>query len=151
MSNAFTDYLDSQGTECRLTTHDTPQHNGVAESLNCQILEHTHAMLHHSRLPKNLWGEATCHAHPHVLLVTRRHTSDSSAPNPFYQAFPNGDKQYGFTTILAQNSKHACHCYYSGLDSPMVNTRNNAKITMRKASIYPYVFREWSNKSNQGR
>jgi hypothetical protein len=38
-SGEFSDFLKSQGTECRLTTHDTPQHNGVSELLNCRILE----------------------------------------------------------------------------------------------------------------
>jgi len=37
--NIFTEFLNSQGTERRLTTHDTPQHNGVAESLNRRLLE----------------------------------------------------------------------------------------------------------------
>jgi hypothetical protein len=69
-SNTFTNYLDSQGTKRQLTMHDTPQHNGVAESLNRQILEHTHMMLHHSGLPKNLWGEATCH-----VVWLKNHTS----------------------------------------------------------------------------
>jgi hypothetical protein len=52
----FTKFL--QGTEHRLTTHDTPQHNGVAESLNCRLLERMRAILHHAQLPKSLWGEA---------------------------------------------------------------------------------------------
>jgi hypothetical protein len=43
-----------------------------------------------------------------------------------------------------------CHRYYSGLDSPMVNTRNSMKVTMRKASIYLYALSEWSDKSNKG-
>ena len=54
----FTNFLKSQGTERRLTTHDTPQHNGVAESLNRRLLERVRAVLHHSGLPKSLWGEA---------------------------------------------------------------------------------------------
>jgi hypothetical protein len=54
----FTKFLQEQGTERRLTTHDTPEHNGVAESLNRRLLERVHAILHHSQLPKNLWGEA---------------------------------------------------------------------------------------------
>ncbi len=33
-SNQFMAYLQQQGTERRLTTHDTSQHNDVAESLN---------------------------------------------------------------------------------------------------------------------
>ena len=32
--NNFTDFLKSQGTEGHLTTHNTPQHNGITESLN---------------------------------------------------------------------------------------------------------------------
>jgi len=54
----FTKFLQDQGTERRLTTHDTPQHNGVAESLNRRILERVRVMLHHAGLPKYLWGEA---------------------------------------------------------------------------------------------
>jgi transposase InsO family protein len=34
LSNKFTNFLWEQGMEHHLTTHDTPQHNGIAESLN---------------------------------------------------------------------------------------------------------------------
>ena len=44
--------------ERRLTTHDMPQHNGVAELLNHRLVERVQAILHQSGLPKNLWGEA---------------------------------------------------------------------------------------------
>ena len=37
-------------------------YNGVAERLNCVLLEHTWAFLHSSTLPKFLWGEAVKHA-----------------------------------------------------------------------------------------
>jgi transposase InsO family protein len=58
LSNQFTAYLRQQGTERRLTTADTPQHNGVAESLNHRLMERTCAILHHADLPKYLWAEA---------------------------------------------------------------------------------------------
>ena len=35
----FTNFLHQEGTERRLTTHDTPQHNGITKSLNRHILE----------------------------------------------------------------------------------------------------------------
>ena len=54
----FDKFLNEQGTKRRLTTHDTPQHNGVAESLNRCLLKCVRAMRHDSRLPKYLWGEA---------------------------------------------------------------------------------------------
>lgn len=57
----FRDHLLARGTERRLTTHDTPEHNGIAESLNRRLLERVRAMLHHSGLPKFLWGEALMH------------------------------------------------------------------------------------------
>ena len=38
--NEFVLYLKHQGTVQRLTVHDTPQHNGIAEHLNWMILEH---------------------------------------------------------------------------------------------------------------
>jgi hypothetical protein len=59
---AFTKFLQEQGTEQQLMTHDMLEHNGVVESLNCHLLEHVHTMLHQSGLPKMLWGEALNHA-----------------------------------------------------------------------------------------
>jgi transposase InsO family protein len=56
--NDFTKFLQEQGTERRLTTHDTPQHNGVAESLNRRLVERIRAFLIQSGLPKMLWAEA---------------------------------------------------------------------------------------------
>jgi transposase InsO family protein len=60
-SGDFSSLLNSQGKERRLTTHDTPQHNGVAESLNRRLLERVRAVLHYSQesqLLKSLCGEA---------------------------------------------------------------------------------------------
>jgi hypothetical protein len=42
--------------------HDTPQLNGVAEWLNCTLLERIRAFTHMSGLPKMLWGEGLRHA-----------------------------------------------------------------------------------------
>src|SRR5713101_719563 len=50
-SAAFTKFLNEQGTERRLTTHDTLQHNRVVELLNCHLVEHVQAILHQSELP----------------------------------------------------------------------------------------------------
>ena len=54
--------LVSIGTERRLTTHGTPEYKGVSERLNRTLLEKTRALLHQSKLPKSLWGEAINHA-----------------------------------------------------------------------------------------
>ena len=39
MLDAFITFLDEQGTTWKLTVHDTPEENGVAERLNCTLME----------------------------------------------------------------------------------------------------------------
>ena len=58
MGKESSQYLQSQGTIQKLTVHDTPGYNGISECLNQTLLECTHTLLHSSKLPKNLWGEA---------------------------------------------------------------------------------------------
>jgi transposase InsO family protein len=41
MSNAFSEHLQKAGTIHRLTVHDTPEYNGVAERLNWTLIETT--------------------------------------------------------------------------------------------------------------
>lgn len=62
LSDAFILYLDKNGTERKLTVHDTPEQNGVAERLNCTLIEKVRAMMLGSQLPHSLWGEALMHA-----------------------------------------------------------------------------------------
>ena len=62
LDGEFGKHLKAKGTIRKLTTHDTPEYNGVAERLNRTLLEHTRAMLHASKLPRHLWGEAVTHA-----------------------------------------------------------------------------------------
>ena len=62
MSKEFSDHLKKAGTTRRLTVHDTPEHNGVAERGNRTNLEIARAMMHDSGLPKSLWAEAISHA-----------------------------------------------------------------------------------------
>ena len=81
MGKQFSAHLQSQGTTRRLTVHDTPEYNGVSERLNRTLLERTHALLHASKLPKNLWGEAITHV---VWLKNRTPT----------RALPDGKTPY---------------------------------------------------------
>ena len=70
-SKEFNDYLAKQGTNHRLTVHDTPESNGVTERLNRTLVERTHAMLLNSKLPKHLWGYAILHTN---YMKNRTHT-----------------------------------------------------------------------------
>jgi hypothetical protein len=90
LGREFSSYLSSQGTIRKLTVHDTPEYNGVSERLNRTLLERTRALLHSSKLPKNLWGEAINHA---VWLKNRtptRSLPDGKTPyEMLYNTKPN--------------------------------------------------------------
>ena len=62
LSKKFDKHLTDAGTARRLTIHDTPQMNGIAECLNRTLCEKIHALLYSASLPQNLWGEALRHA-----------------------------------------------------------------------------------------
>ena len=70
-SKEFEEYLAKKGTKHRLTVHDTPEQNGVAERLNRTLVEKSRAMLIESNLPKSLWGYAILHAN---YIKNRMHT-----------------------------------------------------------------------------
>jgi hypothetical protein len=55
-------FLTDCGIKHEIMTADTPQHNGVAECLNCMLLNKTHAMLSDANLPKTYWLEALNYA-----------------------------------------------------------------------------------------
>jgi len=61
LSEAFISYLDENGTERKLTVHDTPSQNGVSERLNRTLIEKVRAVMIASQLPCFLWGEALMH------------------------------------------------------------------------------------------
>src|SRR5271155_296226 len=80
LSEEFSNHLKKAGTTRKLTVHDTPEYNGVAERLNRTIIAKVRAMLHDSDLPKFLWGEATRHA---VYLKNRTWTRTLGETTPF--------------------------------------------------------------------
>jgi hypothetical protein len=57
----LTTRLDKNGTKCKLTIYDTPSQNGIAERLNCTLIEKVHAVMISSQLPHFLWGKALLH------------------------------------------------------------------------------------------
>jgi transposase InsO family protein len=84
LGKEFVLYLKSKGTVQKLTLHDTPQQNGVAERHNRSIIEHVRALLHASGLPKFLWGEAARHV---VWLMKRTLTKAVLGKTPYKAAF----------------------------------------------------------------
>ncbi|PSR87021.1 hypothetical protein PHLCEN_2v5279 [Hermanssonia centrifuga] len=89
LSTEFSNHLAKQGTQRRLTVHDTPEYNGLAERLNRTLITKVQALLLDSGLPKALWGEAAMHA---VFLKNRSPTralSDTTPHEAFLKRKPN--------------------------------------------------------------
>ena len=79
-SKEIEEYLAKKGTKHRLTVHDTPEQNGVAERLNYTLVEKSRAMLIESNLPKSLWGYAILHAN---YIKNRTHTRSLPDKTPY--------------------------------------------------------------------
>lgn len=62
VSKEMMDYLKSQGTIARLTVHDTPAQNDVAERVHQTIMTFIRVNLHTAALPNRLWWYAALHA-----------------------------------------------------------------------------------------
>jgi len=148
-SGAFTQFLKEQGTERRLTTHDTPQHNGVAESLNRRLVERVHALLHQSGLPLTLWAEAL-----HFVVWVKNRTLTKALGNvtPFEKltgrkpniagvpewgqrvwVHTNANNKLGARAELAHwvgysdESTHAHRIYWAGTNK--ISTERDVKFT----------------------
>ena len=107
----------------KLTMHDTPQLNGVAERLNRTLLERIRAFTHSSGLPKSLWGEVLQHA---TWLKNRTATCALDGKMPFEALYGQPPDlsalQSWGTTVLVHNAAgskldvHACEAHWLGLD-----------------------------------
>jgi hypothetical protein len=119
----FSRFLAEQGTEQRLTMHDTPQHNGVAESLNRRLMEHVRAFLIQVALPKSLWAEV---AHFVIWLKNRSitHVLGDATPHehlpghkPNLAGLPEwGQCMWVHTGKSLKLSKHAALTHWIGYD-----------------------------------
>ena len=61
LSDEFCEYMSNNGIKYKLTIHDTPKHNGVAECMHLTLFNGVHVLLIASRLPAWLWGYALMH------------------------------------------------------------------------------------------
>ena len=123
LSTAFYQHLAKAGTAHKFTTHDTLQLNGIAEHLNCTLLEHIHAFTHSSGLPKSLWGEVLWHA-TWLKNWTAMHTLNGKMPfEALYGQPPDLSmlRSWG-TIVLVHNTArlrldvHAHEACWLGLD-----------------------------------
>jgi len=71
-------FLKEKGIKHKLTTADTPQHNGVAERMNCMLVEWVRTMLVEAELPDAYWWDALQYATLLHNVSLTRSLSDST-------------------------------------------------------------------------
>jgi len=64
-------YLCECGIKHKMTTADTPQHNGIAEHMNCTLVKTTCTLLLDASLPNSFWSDAVQYvAYLHNIVPT---------------------------------------------------------------------------------
>ena len=58
IDGGFNEYYAAQGIRMEKTILETPQQNGVVESMNRTLNERARSMRLHARLPKTFWADA---------------------------------------------------------------------------------------------
>jgi hypothetical protein len=71
LNNQLRSWCQSEGVKMQTTAPYSPLQNGIAEHMNCTLVELVHAMLITSELPKFLWKHAIAHA---AYLQNRSYT-----------------------------------------------------------------------------
>ena len=77
----MTNYFRTQGTIPRLTVHDTPAQNSVAERVHQTIMNLVRVNLHTASLPNRLWWYAALHA---VYIYNRTPRSPLKYKTPYF-------------------------------------------------------------------
>ena len=83
-SNKFTKFCEDKGILHEFTVRYCPQQNGVAERLNCTIMEGARSMLYQAKLPLEFWAEECSTA---VYLHDRSPTAALKDETPFQRLF----------------------------------------------------------------
>ncbi|KAL5478633.1 hypothetical protein ACEPAI_2819 [Sanghuangporus weigelae] len=142
----FVEFLKSQGTEQKLTVHDTPEHNGVAERVNRTIGKKMRSMLHSSILPKNLWSECCKHAAWLKNRVVTRPLGNKTpyealyGKKPFLKGLPEwGSRVWVHDTSGSKLDKRVREGRWVGYDSALNGSRiywpENKSLTVER-SVY---------------
>lgn len=88
-SREFNDFCEQEGIKRHLTAPYTPQQNGVVERRNRTLLEMTHNILKHFKLPNYLWGEAVRHSTYVLNRVATRALKDVTLYEAYRGSRPN--------------------------------------------------------------
>ena len=118
-SAEFTRYLQSQGTKPRLTVHDTPQQNGVAERTHQTLMNHVRVNLHSAGLPDKLWNYAVQYA---AFCLNRSPRAAIDFKTPY---FMRNKTHYNIDSLHAFGAR--C-IYYDEAQSNKLNPRGQRAL-----------------------
>jgi hypothetical protein len=144
------DYLEECGIKHKVTTPNTPQHNGVAEHLNRMLLDKAQAMLADANLPKSYWLEAINYATLlHNLSPSR---SISMTPSELYTGTKPDVSQlcvFGCTahTHVPEKSHdklsaHSLSCTFLGFSQQQTAFRLMHRLLHKFIESYDIIFNE---------
>jgi len=100
LSNAFKDFLRSEGISHQLSVEYTPQQNGVAERKNRTLVEMARCMMLQGNLPQSLWAEAVNAA---TYIRNRCATKSLNGETPF-EAWSKRTPYVGFFRIIGSKA-----------------------------------------------
>ena len=80
INNALTTWTKECGIEIKMTAPYSPSQNGVAEHINCTLVELARAMLAAQKMPEFLWEHAIAHA---AYLRNRSYSSTVPDSTPY--------------------------------------------------------------------
>jgi hypothetical protein len=141
LSAEFDVHLKDHGIKHKLTTHDSPQQNGVAERLNRTLVEHARAMLIAHGLPKFLWVEVVNYA---VWLKNRLPSRSIPGHTPYelvHQMCPNLSCAHEFGSPVLVHLEHAGKLKVKAEEAFFVGVDGESKafrvywLTKRRVSI----------------
>ncbi|CAI7863175.1 unnamed protein product [Closterium sp. NIES-53] len=102
-ANDFTDYLSSHGISHQASLPHTPQQNGVAERVNCTLMDRVRAMTSGASLSSKFWPYALEYAawlHNRISC-----SSNPSAHSPYFM-------MTGKAADVSMARTFGCLCYY---------------------------------------
>jgi hypothetical protein len=100
LSNAFKDFLRSEGILHQLSVEYTPQQNGVAERKNRTLVEMARCIMLQGNLPQSLWAEAVNAA---TYIRNRCTTKSLNGETPF-EAWSKRKPYVGFFRIIGSKA-----------------------------------------------
>ena len=99
LSNAFKDFLKSEGISHQLSVEYTPQQNGVAKCKNRTLIEMARYIMLQGNLPQSLWAEANA-----AMYIRNRCPTKTLNGKTVYEVWSKRKLYVGFFRIIGSKA-----------------------------------------------